>query len=106
MDTNDPLFHGEVVSIGMVAESYISRATGMIDEKTFDKIERGIKSAGLPIRYKGNVTTGDIFEMLLTDKKAEKGHIKWTLLSGIGQGEFNVSVDEKFVKEAIEYILE
>ncbi len=105
MDTHDPLFHGEAVSIGMIAESYISQVTGMIDEKTFDKIERGIKTAGLPIRYKGKVTMDEIFEKLVTDKKAERGHIKWTLISGIGQGEFNVSVDDKFVREAIEYIL-
>ncbi len=104
MKSQDPLFHGEAVSVGMIAESYISQVTGMIDEKKFNKIESGIKRVGLPVRYEGLIVD-DVLRAMLTDKKVEKGHIKWTLLSGIGQGEFNVSVDDKFVKEAIEYIV-
>jgi len=104
MNTDKPLFHGEAVAIGMVAESYICLSSGMITEKEFKKIESGIKHVGLPIRYRG-VTVDDIADKLMTDKKVEKGTIKWTLLSGIGQGEFNVSIDETFVTKAIEYIL-
>ncbi|QQS43915.1 3-dehydroquinate synthase [Candidatus Roizmanbacteria bacterium] len=104
MKSQNPLFHGEAVSIGMIAESYICQLIGMITEKEFNKIESGIKRVGLPVRYEGLVVD-DVLRAMLTDKKVEKGHIKWTLLSGIGQGEFNVSVDDKFVKKAIEYIV-
>lgn len=104
MKSDKPLFHGEAVAIGIIAESYICQNAGMITEQEFRMIEDGVQHIGLPIRYEG-VSVGDVFDMLMTDKKVEKNHIKWTLLSGIGQGEFNVGVDEKFVKEAIEYIL-
>ena len=104
MQSDKPLFHGEAVAIGMVAESSICQSVGMITEQDFKKIENGIRHVGLPIRYHG-ATVDAIFDKLLTDKKAEKGDINWTLLSGIGQGEFNVKVDEKFVRQAIKYIL-
>lgn len=105
MNTDKPLYHGEAVAIGMVAESYISYLTGMIDENEFETIENAVRNVQLPIRYIAKTTVKKVFEKLVTDKKTESGNIKWSLLMGIGVGEFNVAVDDKFVREAIEYIL-
>ncbi|MBP9691468.1 3-dehydroquinate synthase [Candidatus Woesebacteria bacterium] len=102
--TDHPLFHGEAVSIGMIAEAYISHVAGMLTAKEFAQIEAGIRSVGLPTRYAHKSTGDEVLSLLHSDKKNEHGTIKWTLLSGIGTGEFNVSISEKFVKDGIAYI--
>lgn len=104
-NTDNPLYHGEAVAIGMIAESFISQAAGMISQKEFAQIEQGISGVGLPTRYKNDVSLEEVLEGLKGDKKNEGGKIKWTLLMGIGVGEFNVSIGEKYVRAAIEYIL-
>ena len=67
--SKDPLFHGEAVSIGMIAEAYISKEAGMISSKEFAIIESGIRSVGLPTRYSGNSSVAEILSLLYSDKK-------------------------------------
>ncbi len=105
LETNQPLFHGEAVAIGMIAEAYISKCEGMLSEDEFDEVEKSINNAGLPTRFKTAIPLDHIIQMLHTDKKTEKGSVKWTLLSGIGKAEFNIVVNEKFAKEGVAYIL-
>src|SRR5690606_12278244 len=104
--TENPLFHGEAVAIGMVAEAYVSFQEGMIMEDDFKVIESAVKEAGLPVRYKTNTSVDEVMTLLYADKKTEKGSIKWTLLSGIGNAEFNIVVAERFAREGITYILQ
>jgi len=104
--TNTPLFHGEAVAIGMIAEAKISERLGMIDEDAFEKIEKGIQKVGLPIRAKDFVSMEKIITLLLADKKNVKGKIKWTLLTGIGSADFNIEIAEPYVRKAIAYILQ
>jgi len=103
--SHHPLFHGEAVAIGMVAEAKISENLGMISEKEFKLIENAISSSGLPTRYKDNISIDSVMTMIQKDKKGQRGKIKWTLLSAIGVGEYNIEIDEKFVREGIKYVL-
>ena len=105
MDSVNPLFHGEAVSIGMIAETKISEKLGMIKESEFKKIEDAISQVGLLIRFNGTNSLDSVFDMLITDKKNKGGKIKWTLLTRIGEADFNIEIDEKFVREGINYIL-
>lgn len=104
MESVSPLFHGEAVSIGMIAEAKISEQLGMITEQEFEKIEHSISSVGLPVRFTEAISTEKIVDMLMTDKKNIGGKIKWTLLTKIGEADFNIEVAEKFVRVGIEYI--
>ena len=103
--SKNPLFHGEAVAIGMVAEAKISADLGMINEKDFKIIERAIADFGLPTRYKSDVSVDDVVTLLEKDKKSQHGKIKWTLLSAIGVGDYNIQFDDKFVREGIQYVL-
>ena len=105
LQTGDPLFHGEAVAIGMVAEAKISESLGMISEKDFQLIETAISSFGLPTKYKDKVSVESVMSLIQKDKKGQRGKIKWTLLSGIGEGDYNIEFDDKFVREGIEYVL-
>jgi len=103
--TDNPLFHGEAVAIGMVAEAKIAALSGMISDADFNKIESAIQIVGLPIKYTVPTSVDEIYSLLSTDKKNIGGKIKWTLLSAIGIGEENVEIGESFVRKAIAYIL-
>lgn len=104
--TEEPLFHGEAVAIGMVAEAKISEELGLLSTKDFETIEKAIEKVGLPTRYNGSVSIERILEMMQADKKSIAGKIKWSLLTRIGKGDYNIDVADKFVKEGIEYILQ
>lgn len=106
LQTETPLFHGEAVAIGIVAEAYISRQEGMISEDDYKQVESAIKTSGLPVRFKTNKHPDELVEMLYTDKKTEKGSIKWSLLAGIGKAEFNIVVNERFAREGIVHTLQ
>ncbi len=103
--TKNPLFHGEAVAIGMVAEAKISADLGMISENDFELIENTISSFGLPTRYKDNASIESIIALIEKDKKGLRGKIKWTLLSAIGVGDYNIEIGDKFVLEGIKYVL-
>ena len=106
LKTGDPLFHGEAVAIGMVAEAKISESLGMISEKDFQLIETAISSFGLPTKYKDKVSVESVMSLIQKDKKGQRGKIKWTLLSAIGVGDYNIEIDDKFAREGIKYVLD
>lgn len=103
LDSENPLLHGEAVSIGMVAEAKISQDLGLIDEEVVEKIKESLMLAGLPVSH--NV---DDFEKFITligkDKKAESGKIKWTLIKGFGKAAINQEVPEDVIKKSLDYI--
>jgi len=104
MSGTNPLFHGEAVAIGLLAEAHISKSAGMISDEAFYIIERALEKSGLPIRYKTGHSIEDLFDTMKKDKKNSGSHIKWTLLTSIGTADYNIEISEKFVREAILYI--
>ncbi|MEI6532452.1 MAG: 3-dehydroquinate synthase [Candidatus Roizmanbacteria bacterium] len=101
--TSHPLLHGEAVNIGMVAEAKISELIGLISHETFLTIESRISMLELPIRYTSH-NQELLIKKMIGDKKNSHGHIKWTLINSIGQADFNIEIDIKFVREALSYI--
>lgn len=104
--TSHPLYHGEAVAIGMVAEAKISEQLGMLSERDFETIEQSIANVGLPIRYPNKTNLEKVLKLVHADKKSIKGKIKWSLLTGIGKADFNIEIGEKFIKDGIAYILQ
>ena len=103
--TKDPLYHGEAVAVGMVAEAKISELMGHISEKDMATIESAIARVGLPTRYTSKASLVSIMKLVRADKKSVSGKVKWTLLKGIGKGEFDVQVPAKTVEKGIEYVI-
>lgn len=100
LETDKPLLHGEAVSIGMVIEAEISQLLKLITENEFDEIKKSLINSGLPIDY-GDINADAIIEKIKTDKKSEKGEIKWTLIKGIGQGIINRDIPENIITEVM-----
>lgn len=100
LETDNPLLHGEAVSIGMIVAAKISQLLGNISKKDFASIKIGLINAGLPVLVP-NLPISKILDKIKSDKKGEKGEINWTLLKKAGKAIINQKVDEKIVISAI-----
>ncbi len=103
-DTNNPLLHGEAISIGMIAEAKLSLLSGLITKEDFERIENIMAKASLPSRINKSYKN-KIYSKMLGDKKNEKRKIKWVLLKGIGKAVIDEEQPDKLITKAIEYIL-
>ncbi len=95
------LTHGEAVSIGMIAASWISFRLGRISEEVHHTIERGIKAAGLPLSLPETCDPEQLLKKARADKKNIGGQIQWTLLNAIGTVAVNCTVADDIVLETI-----
>jgi len=100
LKTNNPLLHGEAISIGMIVESRIARKIGLLSDEDVLKIEKGFKNAGLPVSISG-MKTEDLKKKMKSDKKNTRGKINFTLLKKIGEA----IVDKQILDEVLDEVL-
>ena len=98
------LYHGECVSLGMVAAAYLSVKKGNISNDELQDIEQVLKAYGLPIRISG-YDAREILETTKSDKKMVGGKVKFTLLKRIGEAYSDLSLTDEDLLEAIHYVL-
>lgn len=98
--TNNPLLHGEAISIGMIAEGKISRALGLLSNEEYKILEQAITKAGLPTKIPP-LSTKRILAKIESDKKNEGGRVYWTLLKSIGEAVYNQPVDDQVVRKVL-----
>ena len=98
------LYHGECVSLGMVAAAYLSARKGNLTEDELHDIERVLVAYHLPIRISG-YDAKEILETTKSDKKMIGGKVKFTLLKRIGEAYSDLSLTDEDLLEAIDYVL-
>ncbi|HLC87691.1 MAG TPA: 3-dehydroquinate synthase [Patescibacteria group bacterium] len=103
LSSDQPLLHGEAVSIGMMAEAVISQQVGYISQEGVLKIKNALENAGLPTDYKIK-DQKRIIELLSRDKKSEAGSVNWTLIKDIGEAIINQPVSEDKIIPALQFI--
>ncbi len=81
--------HGEAVLIGMLCAASLSKNLGLLDELSFERIARFTKrfpiSPSLLKRHFFDVTESEIESAMQSDKKKERGVIRFVLLRNIGE---------------------
>ena len=92
--SNYNLAHGEAVSIGIMAESEISKELGLLNEKDVSRIKYLLRKANLPIEVPKSIEAEKIIYGTMSDKKTIKKVPYYTLLEGIGKAKINVNVSE------------
>lgn len=97
--------HGEAVSIGMVAEAWLSALTGRILENNVLKIKDLLQSFGLPVSLRKGIKPDDIIPHLSIDKKAVGGVVRYVLPESIGKVNITSDVSDELVKRAIKMVL-
>jgi 3-dehydroquinate synthase len=81
--------HGEAVGIGMVKAAALSVQQGFCDPKSFERITRLIKKAGLPTEFPTGLSVSSLVQGMEVDKKAADGKIKFVISEGLGKTRFH-----------------
>ncbi|MBI5217167.1 MAG: 3-dehydroquinate synthase [Ignavibacteriae bacterium] len=87
---NYKMSHGQAVAIGMVAETKISVALGLIEPDAVECIEYMLRKYNLPTEIPSNIDLKKLFEATLQDKKAKSGIVHYSLLQEIGKAKVGV----------------
>ena len=103
-NSNFSLYHGQCVSIGMVAAMYLSIKKGWIEEAALNDMENLLSAYDLPIRASG-MTVEDVYLATKSDKKMEGAKVKFTVLKEIGKADSYFDFTEEELKEAIAFVL-
>lgn len=98
------LRHGEVVGIGIVAESRLATWLGLADEETAERQRRVVEDLGLPVEARG-VDEQAALSALERDKKIVSGRVRLPLVPEIGSFRIVEDVDMGLVREAVRSVL-
>jgi 3-dehydroquinate synthase len=108
LETNQPLLHGEAVSLGTIAESQIAEQVGILSSQDGETIKQAFQNAGLPTSLRDHEvskqSTQTIVEKMQSDKKNAGGKINFTLLKTIGSATINNHVSDGIIEQAIHSI--
>jgi shikimate kinase/3-dehydroquinate synthase len=83
------LLHGEAVAIGMAQAARFSEERGLCPDGTAARVERHLRSVGLPTRV-AHIPGADrpdpqtLFALMQQDKKVQSGRLTFILMRGIG----------------------
>ncbi len=97
--------HGFAVAIGMVSASRLAYKTGLCDASVPERVERLIKSYGLPTDRSALVrptTAAALMDTMQIDKKAEGGKVKFVLPKKIGTVVITKEWDEGVLREILD----
>lgn len=98
------LKHGEAILYGMVAEAHIAMRSGMISSTEQLRMEQLIHRLPLPSLSSIRLRTDALIDTMMKDKKTHLGQIRMPLPSAIGTMMLPTAVDERLIREAIEYV--
>ena len=101
--SNFKLWHGEAVSLGMIAATYISYTMGMVSKEILKELEDLLSLYSLPTRY-SRFSPSDLKEFLRRDKKIRKGKIRFVLMKNLGEVEIKEDIPESLIEESLEYL--
>lgn len=77
--------HGEAISIGMSAAGWMAEKSGMWKHAEFERLERLLLRAHLPIRLKKALSIDRLMQVLARDKKMRAGELRFVLPLRIGK---------------------
>jgi 3-dehydroquinate synthase len=101
---NYTMRHGEAVAIGMVYASRLAQKTGLCGAEVPERVERLIRSYGLPadlsaLKRRPGVT--ELMDTLQIDKKAEAGKVRFVLPKKIGEVVVTKEWDERHLQDLL-----
>ena len=96
--------HGEAVSVGMMGAAKIGELLQIMDVDDVERQKKVLQAYGLPVSAPG-LNSEAIISAMTSDKKTTGGSINWVLLDGIGKAVTNNEVPDKYVSEALKFVL-
>lgn len=95
-------FHGQAVAIGMVAASELAVELGHLDPGDAKRIRSLIERAGLPTSIPADLTPAELLDRMQSDKKVQRGKLRFVLPHRIGQVEMHSDVPQDALTAVIE----
>lgn len=99
--SNFTLQHGRAVALGMIAASRISVQSGFLAQSESERIEKLIRSLGLPVRIPDGISLSVVLERLAMDKKKEGSDLPFVLLKKIGIPFISKEVDKAVLEKIL-----
>lgn len=96
------LLHGETVSMGIVMAADLSRRLGWIEASEAQRIRRVLEeNFGMPVLPPADISVEQYFDLMLSDKKAEQGKVRFVLLKSIGEAVVDGDIDSALVEQTL-----
>jgi 3-dehydroquinate synthase len=99
--SNYALRHGEAIAIGLIAEAKVAERVGLARGGLSDRIERVIERVELPARC-ADLDPTTIMAWMRSDKKKQRGRLKFALPRDVGEVIVGVSVDDDVVRAVLD----
>lgn len=104
---NFSLLHGECVSLGIMAASFLSMKLSHISAEEYEAIRKALEAFHLPISLPSlALNPEEILAATKNDKKMDSGKIKFILLESVGNAYINKEITDEQLLEAVKEILE
>ncbi len=82
IERNKGILHGEAIGVGMMLAARLSHLQGILSAAEVDRVEKLIRSAGLPAEMK--LDPEEIYQNIRKDKKKSGEDVHFVLLKGLG----------------------
>ncbi|MFL6573487.1 MAG: 3-dehydroquinate synthase [Burkholderiales bacterium] len=92
--------HGEAIAAGMVMAAELSSGLKLIGKAELGRVRNLIQAAGLPLAGPG-IAPERLMELMLGDKKAAQGKLRFVVLEALGRAAVRAGVDDERVRQAI-----
>ena len=104
LDNKDlPIFlHGEAIAIGMIAEAYLSFKKTNLSEDDLMEITNAFKRY-FPLHPLNEKNFSSYLDLMVHDKKNDKGNISFSLLNKIGKSEWDVFCQNDEILDALNF---
>ncbi len=105
LDVSKTLYHGEAVSIGVVAACVLAESKGLCDDQIRPRAEAAFARAGLPVRLDLKLTAEEIAEEMKRDKKSAFSKLRVIVPTSIGSSIVYDDATDSDLAGALEYVL-
>ena len=92
--------HGEAVAAGIVMASRVALSRGSVSEEEFERIVCLLKSNRLPVSKPVSMTTDDFLKLMVHDKKAVNGKIRYIIPDSLGKSSVKDDLTLKEIEDA------
>lgn len=94
--------HGETVAMGMVMAADLSRRLGWIEPQVALRIRTVLEeNFSMPVLPPADILVEQYLDLMLSDKKAESGKIRFVLLKAIGEGVVDGDIEPALLKATL-----
>jgi len=101
LNSNNRIFHGEAIAIGMIAEAFIAWRKNLITEAELIQITEYLKKTYSNVVLPAN--RSGILELISQDKKNRGNRILMALTEGIGRAKWDVEVSFDEIVASLDY---